>query len=217
MNWEVPRRCALLLLGALSSGCCTGGDALSIAAVELTLLDPITGGNVCDAVVVAEDWVRRPRPPVGADMKRTARSALWVCAALAILLAVWVYSRLPAAGDVRPTGSSSPASTVRLVPAPSPAQATPQMDIVPHTGNAAADRIGELVLGGYLCWEGLPPKMNVALTAMGEHDRRAGTPRERTPFDGMRDRWWFRACVAVSPTPDLPAPPEEGAEAGAPD
>ena len=139
MNWEVPRRCALLLLGALSSGCCTGGDALSIAAVELTLLDPITGGNVCDAVVVAEDWVRRPRPPVGADMKRTARSALWVCAALAILLAVWVYSRLPAAGDVRPTGVPVPASTVRLVPAPSPAQATPQMDIVPHTGNAAAD------------------------------------------------------------------------------
>jgi hypothetical protein len=54
MNWEVPRRCVLLLFGALSSGCCTGGDALSIAAVELTLLNPITGGNVCDAVVVAD-------------------------------------------------------------------------------------------------------------------------------------------------------------------
>lgn len=45
MNWDVPRRCALLLLGALSSGCCTGGSAQSIAAVELILLDPITGGT----------------------------------------------------------------------------------------------------------------------------------------------------------------------------
>lgn len=69
MNWDVPRRCALLLLGALSSGCCTGGSAQSIAAVELILLDPITGGNVCDAVVVADNGATTER--IEADVYQT--------------------------------------------------------------------------------------------------------------------------------------------------